>query len=228
MDTMLAVLWPLAMPELTALGESLEVDYRDRQGHRLRLDVAAYQANLHKAYQGTAAQPFYHYLDPYEPEWACPDVDMLPRGLYGDGHKWMCGLRLAPARHHCLVYSFGSRGEDGWERAIAARLPGCEIHICDPSLQGAAATDRQRRASAYNATFHTIGLTGSTEDNRGEPRKRTAHKYKWRMMTLQGIREKLGHTGRKINYLKVRLIMHACMCDRISASPCKVRPRLRW
>ena len=53
MDTMLAVLWPLAMPELTALGESLEVDYRDRQGHRLRLDVAAYQANLHKAYQGS-------------------------------------------------------------------------------------------------------------------------------------------------------------------------------
>ena len=59
----------------------------------------------------------------------------------------------------CLIYSFGSNGDDTWERAMAGRLPHCEIHIFDPTLVDEATL--QQMVDVWGNRFHAIGLTGA-------------------------------------------------------------------
>ena len=66
---------------------------------------------------------------------------------------------------------------------MAQRLPGCEIHIFDPSLLNANATlvsEMRSRARAYGATVHASGI-----------------------QPMEGTVRALGHVGRRISYLKV-------------------------
>ena len=188
---------------LADISSTLEADFEARKSVRLAFDPAAYlKANLHAGQMaGTPAAA--HIFDAHEPEWACPDDEIMPRGHFGDGHKWMCGLKLAPPASPCLIYSFGSAGEDAWERSMATRLPHCEIHIFDPSLGEAGAADMRKRVAVYNASFHATGITGSAANMKHEPRRRTAHKYGWKLQTLSETQKALGHVGRRLNYLKV-------------------------
>jgi len=71
------------------------------------------------------------------PKMSCPDEFAIgasisaKTGRIGDGGKWTCHseeLRTRP----CIVYSFGSHGDDAYERAIKRLAPNCEIHTFDP------------------------------------------------------------------------------------------------
>ena len=61
----------------------------------------------------------------------------------------------------------------------------------------------RKRVAAYNTSFHATGITGSAGNAKHEPRRRTAHKYGWKLQTLSETQKALGHVGRRLNYLKV-------------------------
>jgi len=65
----------------------------------------------------------------YEPLWACPDIELV--GSFHDGVKWVCGLRRM--RKGCIIYSFGSNGDDQFESDILNKTS-CEVFIFDPTM----------------------------------------------------------------------------------------------
>ena len=62
-----------------------------------------------------------HYLDAPEPHWFCENMDKLPRKP-GDGPKWICAFELLKGvtgkDNNALVLSFGSNGNDMFERSV--------------------------------------------------------------------------------------------------------------
>ena len=90
----------------------------------------------------------------WEPTWACPSDELV--GEFGDGVKWVCGLRdlVAP----CVVYSFGSGGSAQFEQAIL-RHTECEVHTFDP-------TARAPDANAAGLQFHSFGLGARDRSSR--------------------------------------------------------------
>ncbi|XP_045614453.2 probable methyltransferase-like protein 24 [Procambarus clarkii] len=102
-----------------------------------------------------------------------------------DGDKWACmDSPLAPPPTRCLVYSFGINNEWSFDDAMAAY--GCQVFSFDPSM---AAGDHQRSA---NVTFFRMGV-GS----------KSGKFMNGKVDRLGGIMKKLGHVGRKIDYLKM-------------------------
>lgn len=146
-------------------------------------------------------EPNRHVFDAFEPEWECTKREMVPY-RWGDGHKWMCD----PARRRgsdCLIYSFGSNGEDSWERAMAAAHAECELHTFDPTL-GAEGTRRMvERSRAYGAVFHALGLSGADRAPKGQKLRLPTNESAGQYLTLRSIMRLLGHTGRRIDFLKV-------------------------
>ena len=62
------------------------------------------------------------------PAWSC-DEGLV--GFFGDGTKWVCGLRqLAARRGGCVVYSFGGAANTQFENAIRD-ITSCEVHTFD-------------------------------------------------------------------------------------------------
>lgn len=54
--------------------------------------------------------------------------------VYNDGFKWTCGLpEMVNRTKPCIVYSFGSNGQDEFERDTYSVNPACEIHVFDPT-----------------------------------------------------------------------------------------------
>jgi hypothetical protein len=153
----------------------------------------------------------------YEPEWMCESEERLGarlertkdtgpiaiaverRAAFGDGPKWVCGLdALAVGNRSCLVYSIGSHNDYGFEMAVKAVHPHCEVHTFDPTL-GMLPDDRGATflGAAYSQ-FHDVGL--------GEqPAPDTTGIDAWRrkLRPLLGIVDKLGHAGRTIDILKI-------------------------
>ena len=95
-----------------------------------------------------------HILFPFEPTYACPDDSFV--GTYGDGIKWVCGIRdlVAP----CVVYSFGSGPNGQFELAVLAQTP-CEVHVFDPTMR----SDDTIQAGA-RMHFHDLGVSGVDGD----------------------------------------------------------------
>ena len=101
-------------------------------------------------------------LAPYH---ACPWT--LERSLMVDqvfdGGKWTCGVREMADREEgappCIVYSFGSDGNDLFEKHIERLAPNCEFHVFDPTSQ-----------VLEHWNFHQYGLcaTGSTFSAKGK------------------------------------------------------------
>jgi hypothetical protein len=60
-----------------------------------------------------------------EPTINCDREELV--GRYGDGAKWVCGVRDLSKRA-CVVYSIGSHGEDQFEREMN-RITSCEVCI---------------------------------------------------------------------------------------------------
>ena len=86
----------------------------------------------------------------YEPLWACPDLELV--GNFHDGIKWVCGLRRM--RKGCIVYSFGSNGDDQFETDIMKKTE-CKVYTFDPTLT---LEKKRMLSSSVRKNFHNIGL----------------------------------------------------------------------
>eukprot|EP00953_Heterococcus_sp_UTEX-ZZ885_P005443 3406-Heterococcus_DN1.PRE.2 len=68
---------------------------------------------------------------------------------YGDGPKFVCGMEFLTDKADCLVYSIGSRAEDGFELDLLSRAPNCEV-----SISAATAAVLQRHAPQQQQQQH--------------------------------------------------------------------------
>eukprot|EP00966_Prymnesium_polylepis_P076994 1783895-Prymnesium_polylepis.1 len=150
-------------------------------------------------------------FDVFDVEWTCPDREMVPYAYrWGDGHKWMCGMSR-PRPVGCLLYSFGSNGEDSWERAVALRRLECEIHIFDHTLTANETRRMEARSRAYGARFHPVGLgardtmrTPHRDDESAIGGVRGLSDRGGQVLRLGTIMRLLGHEWRRrIDFLKV-------------------------
>ena len=86
----------------------------------------------------------------YEPLWACPDIELV--GSFHDGVKWVCGLRRM--RKGCIIYSFGSNGDDQFESDILKKTS-CEVFTFDPTMS----SEQEKMLSpSVHKNFLGIGL----------------------------------------------------------------------
>jgi hypothetical protein len=86
----------------------------------------------------------------YEPLWACPDIELV--GYFHDGVKWVCGLRRMGET--CIVYSFGSNGEDQFESDVMNKSS-CKVFTFDPTMS----PEKEKMLSPrVLKNFHNIGL----------------------------------------------------------------------
>jgi len=122
----------------------------------------------------------------YEPLWTCPDIEMV--GNFHDGVKWVCGIRRM--RKGCNVYSFGSNGDDQFERDILKKTR-CEVFTFDPTLS----LEKERMLSTnIRKNFHAVGLASydGVMEIKGSERK---------VLSLKTIMKSLNHMH--IDILKV-------------------------
>ena len=119
-------------------------------------------------------------------------------GRKGDGGKWVCD----PHRHNtsipCLVYSFGSNNDFGFENSLLQLLPSCEVHTFDFT------SNPPGPGNNKNIVFHKIGLAADVSTSQ--------------LLTFSDIIQTLNHTGRHIAILKVgyerawRVCVCVCVC----------------
>jgi FkbM family methyltransferase len=96
-----------------------------------------------------------------EPTWSCANERRI--GDIGDGGKYLCNIRETPerGRKQCVIYSFGSAGQDDFEKALF-QISKCKIFIFDPTPS--IYDDMKSRVKFYDAEFHSIGLGGSQHE----------------------------------------------------------------
>ena len=125
--------------------------------------------------------------DPWEPEWNCDTEERMGIPAWGDGPKFMCHPKVALTHSPCLIYSFGSNGKIQFESSIHKMNPECEIHVFDP-------TDTPDVSSVVSTvgSFHLWGLSD-----------KEAPFSLGKVMSLTQIMEELGHSGRRLDVLKV-------------------------
>ncbi|PVD36075.1 hypothetical protein C0Q70_03045 [Pomacea canaliculata] len=115
----------------------------------------------------------------------CQDIVRL--GRVTDGGWEVCDDSSYRPSAPCLVYSFGTVGDDfSFDDAVARRYK-CEVHSFDPSMN---VKDYQRDSTVY---FHQLGLadfTGETSDG-------------WKMSTFADIRKHFHHEGKPLSILKL-------------------------
>jgi hypothetical protein len=126
--------------------------------------------------------------DNFEPSWNCELRQRVP-SKPGDGPKWTCGVQLLSSKS--LVYSFGSNADVQFEREISNYTK--DIFIFDPT--GSKEDAVKIRAMGFN--FIESGLVGLGQNS-----------FKFYEKSYPGLDllnhiKTLGHTGRKIDILKV-------------------------
>lgn len=91
--------------------------------------------------------------DMFEPFYNCHLKERV--GELGDGGKWMCDLHdLKRLHRRCVVYSFGSSGIVGFEKAVIAKT-NCDVYIFDPTMS----KQKEERVKAIpGVTFVPTGL----------------------------------------------------------------------
>ena len=104
---------------------------------------------------------------------------------FGDGSKFVCGAIVLNQQPSCLVYSIGSGGDWGFEQAIKAVAPNCEIHTFDPHPDRG---PHKFMGSEYTA-MHALALAGGSSGKGG--------------ITLTELMMRFGHSGRHIDILKI-------------------------
>ena len=97
--------------------------------------------------------------------------------------KMLCGWDDIPPTRPCVMYSFGSRGDDSFETEMRKKVPHCEIHIFDPTVL-------PQWGGKWN--YHHVGLGG--EDNDAWGGHTGANGFTMRVRTLKTIMKKLGHS----------------------------------
>ncbi|KAK8732640.1 hypothetical protein OTU49_006861 [Cherax quadricarinatus] len=129
---------------------------------------------------------FFKYLN--QTEYPCKNLTKFGGAIFPkfvDGDKWAClDSPVAPPPSNCLVYSFGINFEWSFDDAMASY--GCEVYSFDPTM------DMKEHKRSPNITFLKLGIGNSARNfSRGK------------VDTLGGIIKKLGHVGRRIDYLKL-------------------------
>jgi len=123
------------------------------------------------------------YQSRWEPTFHCALAERL--GPTGDGGKWVCDPgSIGP---DCLVYSLGSNNDFRFEVAVHERLPHCEIHTFDHTI------DAEPSNKPPYVHFHHWGLATTHEQSAQKPK----------MFTLKQLAAKLGHSDRMIEIMKV-------------------------
>jgi len=116
----------------------------------------------------------------YEPTFSCAHEVRI--GGMGDGPKWVCDPYRID-KNNCLVFSFGSNNEFGFEEAIHKDVSDkCEIHTFDHTV----GSNPSRKPSYVN--FHPWGIAASSYGS---------------LKTLKDIIATLNHTGRMIDVFKI-------------------------
>ncbi|CAF3528945.1 unnamed protein product [Rotaria sp. Silwood1] len=119
-----------------------------------------------------------YFLSNWEPNFHCSHARRM--GAMGDGGKWVCDVHRLKARHDCLIYSVGSRGDFTFEIDMKKTIPQCEIHTFDKNLYS---------CPNKACSFHQLMFGTGIEPNGSKS---------W-MTILQ----RLNHTNRSIDILKI-------------------------
>ena len=118
----------------------------------------------------------------WKPPYLIPGID-CPFTMTPSYRKVICGAHDIPSNRPCVVYSFGSQGNDDFEVEMRAAVPHCEIHIFDPT------TKPEHFAGKWN--YHYIGLGGVDAVTLGHT---GASSVGMRVKTLPTIMRELGHS----------------------------------
>ena len=161
--------------------------------NRLRLSEQAMQSMVEN--RVTSPNQFWYAI---EPTWSCVNERRI--GTHGDGGKYICDIisLQSPEKEPCIIYSFGSAGQDDFERALA-EITDCQIHIFDPTPH--IKQDMELRVQSYGAKFYSIGLGGSSHEINLKGEWEAVHRDNLKVMSLPELMDKLNHT--KIDILKV-------------------------
>ena len=129
--------------------------------------------------------------------------------LWPDQSKWVCNTRaLAAQKPRCLVYAFGGHSEVDWDVAMAKHT-GCEHYIFDPT---APCHEPNKEKESCKPWAHLLGpkLVAERNITAYEPYGISGHNgvLRWfnravPVYTLATIMARLGHTGRRIDVLKL-------------------------
>jgi FkbM family methyltransferase len=145
-----------------------------------------------------------YYQSRWEPNFSCRFEDSLG-DKETDGHKWVCDPHRLREHYDCLVYSVGSNGNFAFENALNQILPNCEIHVFDPADHSYG----MKMASLNDTNYHAWGLKGSIPVNLSlfsdcfESKMYLSNVENANMKTIKGIMKNLGHSGRRIDILKI-------------------------
>ena len=126
-----------------------------------------------------------------------------------DAAKWLCNSRALAAQHgRCLVYAFGGHAETDWDIEMVQHT-GCEHHIFDPTspcMEPGKSNEPCRPwaellgpslIAQHNVTsYQPYGIS----NHNGQLRW---FQSKVQVYTLATIMQMLGHTGRRIDVLKL-------------------------
>ncbi|KAK3083013.1 hypothetical protein FSP39_011659 [Pinctada imbricata] len=113
---------------------------------------------------------------------------MVRVGNIVDGGWEVCHDVQFRPRSPCLVYSFGINYDFSFDEDVA-KTYGCEVHAFDPSMNIA-------EFKRPHLKFYKIGI--------GEANKEITFKgQKWKLNTLKTILERLNHSNRRIDVLKM-------------------------
>ncbi|OWF50498.1 Methyltransferase-like protein 24 [Mizuhopecten yessoensis] len=115
---------------------------------------------------------------------------MMRMGARKDGGWDVCPNDRYLQRNNCLVYSFGICNDFSFDDEIAQQY-GCKVYSFDPSMKK---KDHIRSQKPF-VSFHATGLS----DFNGTSNDRN----RWKMRTLSGIRQDLGHTQTMPDILKM-------------------------
>ena len=93
-----------------------------------------------------------------------------------------CGLpevqaAQRPDEQRCVVYSFGSRGDDLFERRVLQLAPGCEVHIFDRSAPVRPAPRGGSGPYARTARYHCRYLTADNASSLSTYMRQLGHDY---------------------------------------------------
>ena len=82
-----------------------------------------------------------------------------------------------PDEQRCVVYSFGSRGDDLFERRVLQLAPGCEVHIFDRSAPVRPAPRGGSGPYARTARYHCRYLTADNASSLSTYMRQLGHDY---------------------------------------------------
>jgi hypothetical protein len=129
----------------------------------------------------------------FQEEFHCGLAQRIETSNAADGPKWVCDPHRIAKKKDCLVYSVGSNGKAEFEQGIKEEIgEHCEIHTFDVS-------DSNKRFGKFASvlepysTFHHWGI--GTEEEAATKKKR--------FKTLEQTMKDLGHTGRRVDILKI-------------------------